>query len=213
MIYVIRCTATGLRKIGSASDWLTEGRLEKRLSDLQTGSAAPHILEAFADGEADQERVLHTELRDHRVRRRSEWFDVGFEEIERATTAANLHFNELGRITWRKVARAWWTRVSALGFEPRITVDDGLLRLLDDDDPDSGAAEPFPAAVDTCRAWIRENCRRVHSWGMHSSTLARRIGCRKQPGAVIAAALAEHYPVKRSDTHQAVFCMAMRVPA
>jgi hypothetical protein len=73
-VYVIRCTGTGLYKIGFAID------VAKRISSLQTGSASALELVLTMKGDVERERQLHARFAANRVR--GEWFDLGQAEIE-----------------------------------------------------------------------------------------------------------------------------------
>lgn len=217
MLYIIRCTGTGFRKIGSTTGAGAESVM-RRLGELQTGSASPLLLEAVSPGEEiPEERSLHRELWRARVRRGSEWFAVTLEEIEAASvrlSGADSHYRfsytdihlKCRQFQWRRFARACWTRVSERGFEPRVLGADRFL----DEGVDSGAPEPCPATVERCRRWMRENCVRIHSWGLRSDTLATCMGAREHQGAVIAAAIAEGFPAKRSFMNLASLCLRLR---
>lgn len=75
MIYFIRCAATGLTKVGYATN------VRSRLSTLQTGSADDLSLVRLLGGAKDDEGKLHRRFAEHR--KRGEWFDLA-DEIIRA---------------------------------------------------------------------------------------------------------------------------------
>lgn len=73
MIYVVRCSATGLRKIGVAKD------PARRIDELQTGSASELVLELVAPGDMPDEQRLHKRFAAKRVR--GEWFNIELNEL------------------------------------------------------------------------------------------------------------------------------------
>lgn len=68
--YFIRCTATGLIKIGH-----TTGSVESRFAALQTGSASELVLVGTVPGGREVEQELHRRFAADRVR--GEWFRMG----------------------------------------------------------------------------------------------------------------------------------------
>lgn len=205
MLYVIKCTSTGLRKIGSVSDF-GQADVERRFRDLQTGSAAPLILEAESIGGEVDEREIHHSLRSKRVR--GEWFAVSFEEVGELAAKMNVERADIRArggyvqdIEWRKLARAWWSRISARGLEPLVAHDS---YLTDDEiaSKDSRADAPSTVLIAWSREWIREHCVRAHRFGRvpYHARLEywrERRADDWQAGAFIAALVEEGYPVRR----------------
>lgn len=66
MVYLIKCPATKLYKIGKANN------LQRRFVQLQTGSAAPLSIVCTGRGGHAEESELHMRLKNLRVR--GEWF-------------------------------------------------------------------------------------------------------------------------------------------
>lgn len=73
MIYFIRCSSTGLVKIGKSHD------VQKRYKALQCASASDLVLEATADGYTKVEHYLHTRCAERRVK--GEWFRLDADEV------------------------------------------------------------------------------------------------------------------------------------
>jgi hypothetical protein len=115
LIYYIACTATERLKIG-----YTRGEPEVRLKQLQTGSAAPLRLIACHQGTPDDERSLHEEFAEERVR--GEWFQASERLLQRVSL-----------IIWFSA-----TEFAVEGTEPPLWIKAGLRAMAD------GSLKPLP---------------------------------------------------------------------
>lgn len=86
MIYVIRCTVTGLCKIGYSTS------PERRLATLQTGSPTRLELQLQLPGPQELERELHQRFAV--VRSHGEWFALEPDHIEHLRSLARRDFDE-----------------------------------------------------------------------------------------------------------------------
>jgi hypothetical protein len=118
MIYYIACSATERVKIG-----YTRGEPEVRLKQLQTGSAAELRLVACHGGSVEDERSLHEEFAEYRLR--GEWFEMA-EPVRR----------HVSLVIWFVA-----TQIAAEGGEPPLWVKCGLRAMND------GSLTPLPARL------------------------------------------------------------------